>query len=1033
MVSLLVGGPGVRAGSAAMIGTRVTFSGRVVDISGQPISGAEVELHEMTGGVGTPSGYEIELLERMTTGPDGAFSFETDAAGTYRQAMIVARKEGLALGWGYWGMREDQQHDFRLTDPGQVSGTVVGAQDRPLPGVTVFVAAGQIGTRADGEHYLLGPLSRRLLTAQADASGRFVLDCLSADATFELGAEKAGYATMATFDRSSRAEGLQFAPGKTDLKLVMEPEACIEGQVVRQDGAPLEDVPVAIRGQRMVPYLLPNPARSQADGTFRFDRLLADTYTIGLAVPEEDLAEWVATPVQVTLEAGQAETDVVVKAGKGGLVEFVITDAASGQAINQARVGTRRTRDGQWFYANSNENGIARLRLSPGGYHLTSASKTGYSRDPEGRQLAVAEGQTQRMSLSLEATPRLTGVLRDQEGRPVAGAAVSILPGGRTETVSDTQGRYEMSWDPGIWGEGDATFCLLIRHVQRNLAAAVEMAADTQSLDVTLQPGMTLCGKVLDPDGQPVANPHVFPMLHVSNWGAPIVQESVRIEADGTFEVPCLPRNMNYSIEAYADGYGRVSHDVEVGLTQGQQADVGTLVLPIANLTISGVVVDIDGNPVPGAAVDCHGEGQRGTSTRSDAAGQFILENVSPGQVNLRVGLSRAGKGLSGRMITEGGASGVRVVVREGRSPLQYHRSETYEETVASSARVIAGVAVDESGAPVAGVPVGVCCHKRIREDGRTGWHYSSFSTLRATTDGQGRFAIVLEEDGEYSLLLSPDRHAATIVYDVPVNTKDLKVTLETGGTLVGRLVRLDGTRKVPIGHAEVKLEQTDRAAYSHLGFDRDRTMLTDDQGRFRFEHIQMNVRPMTSRTQAQWSPIPRVWQVVYGATTQTFAFTDGPTIEDFELLIKLDIDAATPLTGNPLPGFEGLSVDLGQDRIEGKAILVCFFDYQQRPSRNCVMQLVRQAEALTQKGIVVVAIQAAQVEPAAFEAWTKNSSVPFPVGTIADDIDSARAVWHVKSLPWLVLTDPAHTVVAEGFGIDELDGRLKSEADNDR
>jgi hypothetical protein len=31
-----------------------------------------------------------------------------------------------------------------------------------------------------------------------------------------------------------------------------------------------------------------------------------------------------------------------------------------------------------------------------------------------------------------------------------------------------------------------------------------------------------------------------------------------------------------------------------------------------------------------------------------------------------------------------------------------------------------------------------------------------------------------------------------------------------------------------------------------------------------------------------------------------------------------------------------------------------------------------------------------------------------------------------VKSLPWLILTDKKHVVIAEGFNIDELDEKIK-------
>ena len=50
--------------------------------------------------------------------------------------------------------------------------------------------------------------------------------------------------------------------------------------------------------------------------------------------------------------------------------------------------------------------------------------------------------------------------------------------------------------------------------------------------------------------------------------------------------------------------------------------------------------------------------------------------------------------------------------------------------------------------------------------------------------------------------------------------------------------------------------------------------------------------------------------------------------------------------------------------------------------------------------------------------------SAPKPPMT---DAEKARASWGATALPWLILTDKAHKVTAEGFDVDELDAKLKS------
>ena len=131
-------------------------------------------------------------------------------------------------------------------------------------------------------------------------------------------------------------------------------------------------------------------------------------------------------------------------------------------------------------------------------------------------------------------------------------------------------------------------------------------------------------------------------------------------------------------------------------------------------------------------------------------------------------------------------------------------------------------------------------------------------------------------------------------------------------------------------------------------------------------------------------------------------------------------------LVGETLPDLKNVGINLSPDDIEGKRLLVCFWDMDQRPSRHCLTQLVKQAEQLEDKGVVVIAVQASNVARDALEKWIKESGLPFPVGTIQDDAKKIRFTWGVHSLPWLILTDRKHAVTDEGFGVAEIGDRLE-------
>ena len=135
-------------------------------------------------------------------------------------------------------------------------------------------------------------------------------------------------------------------------------------------------------------------------------------------------------------------------------------------------------------------------------------------------------------------------------------------------------------------------------------------------------------------------------------------------------------------------------------------------------------------------------------------------------------------------------------------------------------------------------------------------------------------------------------------------------------------------------------------------------------------------------------------------------------------------------LLGKPLPGWAEMMLEVEESQVKDKAVLVCFFDMNQRPSRNCITQLAKQAEQLKGKGVIVIAVQASKVDEDALNEWVKKNNIPCPVGMVQGGEEKTRFTWGVKALPWLILMDKEHVVIAEGFGLGELDDKLKQVGD---
>jgi hypothetical protein len=133
-------------------------------------------------------------------------------------------------------------------------------------------------------------------------------------------------------------------------------------------------------------------------------------------------------------------------------------------------------------------------------------------------------------------------------------------------------------------------------------------------------------------------------------------------------------------------------------------------------------------------------------------------------------------------------------------------------------------------------------------------------------------------------------------------------------------------------------------------------------------------------------------------------------------------------LKGKPLPDLAGVELD-GDAAPAGKPILLCLFDFEQRPSRRFVKQLAEQSEVLQRKGLTVLGLQAAVTTPEAFKEWKDANPLSFPVGFIVEKGDKTKWVSDVEKLPWLILTDADRHVTSEGFTLDELDTKLKGQA----
>ncbi len=453
--------------------------------------------------------------------------------------------------------------------------------------------------------------------------------------------------------------------GQQDIKLVLEPAGSIEGKVLAQDtGQPVAGAQLSLQLNR------PGygggaghePAQSGADGVFRLADLAPGNYILRATFGTNAISEWVAETVSVGVEAGQTTRDVQVSATRGGFLEAVVLAKEDHKPL--AQVGVNVSKGAYWTGGTSGTNGITLLRLPPGEYQVAAYQDNSSS---QGTSATVEMGQTNRIEIELSPPPKITGVVRDPAGAPVSGLQLKVFPEYRAnigEVRTDASGRYEMPWNPQRFGGSGGTLCLIARDAARNLAAAQDIEEDTQTLDLRLEPGLVLAGRVEDVNGKPLTNATLRVYFWSGNSGSSFDNKPFRADSEGRFEITALPPGRKYSADATAKGFGSAGQQIEAGDAETNRILLEPFVLRVADHKLAGQVVDADDKPVARAWVNMYGQGQPNGHVRSDAQGRFTFDQVCEGQIQVSANAQRA----YGNVQVEAGDTNVVVRLGENQS-----------------------------------------------------------------------------------------------------------------------------------------------------------------------------------------------------------------------------------------------------------------------------------------------------------------------------------------------------------------------------
>jgi protocatechuate 3,4-dioxygenase beta subunit len=444
----------------------------------------------------------------------------------------------------------------------------------------------------------------------------------------------------------------------------------LAGKVVDRDGKPIEGVEAHAWHWVPVPGHVTHTGK---DGVFRLRFLDLPNLPMDEKIEVRFRKEGYET--QFHLDKVRGEKGWVVTLRNGTYFEGRVLGPdgapAAGASI-RANSGPRR---GAGFVMSDcytetagGKDGRYRLIVEPGHYDIeVRAAGVGVARLPS-ESIYVNQHVTRDIRLQPGVT-FVALVVEHGTGKPVAGVHLAHWQKPGIEGTSDADGRVEIrDAPPGkyprfqVKADGYTRWwsdaCLSVwSRFQKDAGRGFQRNFD--GLDFELKPGMapvtieleraaTVRGRVLDPDGKPVAGATVAPAL--TGTGNSITGDtrfSVTTDTQGKFTMP-LPASgeRDYNLVAHDGEYnqwrtwangvrppfrtkpGEVVEGVELRLPRGA--------------TVQGRVTDPDGRPVAGREVRAHAADRLENryydpTTRTDADGLYVLKFIRPGDQLVQV------------------------------------------------------------------------------------------------------------------------------------------------------------------------------------------------------------------------------------------------------------------------------------------------------------------------------------------------------------------------------------------------------------
>ncbi|MBW7990640.1 MAG: hypothetical protein FVQ84_11585 [Planctomycetes bacterium] len=637
--------------AASQIGESVEITGQVHDYQTRMVEGADIAIFEIhRDDVYSPT--SAKLLDKLKkTDHQGRFVFNVTAT-PFHDIYVIARKEGLALGWDYFHKQYLSQTkpdnsfiDVVLPKPFTLAGRLVDSEGNLVEGANVqaFKREGEI---------LCEP--KDWFSVKTDSKGRFIFDNLPLDLMVKFFIEVPDRDIAYIYPH--RGMGGNACGGYhvdwEDIELTLPPPATVHGRVIdKGTGQGLKDMRLLIftsegadtewRFRSCVRCTLEN-------GEFEIKGVPPGKHILRFISSKTGPNEWAGKNVPITVNRGDENVRKNILVEKGVPLEVIVKDPTTGKALPRMKV---QVFDERWNYeqedifireTRADANGIAHIMV-PQGRYMVHAWGGNYETRMNFKGAEVNIAGSQPASVEILVKPRLhlvRGTVVDTQGQPAENVYITVGLGQRVLTDSN-------GWFEGVQSPLYPSHLVVARDKKNNLAGANYFFNALRELRVVLRPGCSIRGRVTDDMGRGIAGANVNISLDRKDGIAHLDTTGTRTDSQGYYRletVAPLKSSFSYDLSFDAAEFAPTRYTLEKPMLPGEEVTIPNMQLVNLDAFISGVVLDENDNPVARQPVfvgSDSGGTHIGKGTSTDEQGRFKFKRIPEGPVTLQSGFGQ--------------------------------------------------------------------------------------------------------------------------------------------------------------------------------------------------------------------------------------------------------------------------------------------------------------------------------------------------------------------------------------------------------